>query len=244
MNGKAGPRERLRLVRELRVRIGRQVLELRGDAGVSRSALARCAGIHPSHLLRIEAGEASPSIDSLVAISACLGAEAGIRIFPTARPRVHDRFQAPMVEALLRSLGSTWRAKPEVTVVAARGVIDLVLARAVDRCTVACECHSELRRVELILRRQAEKADALGSQFAGGPPASSLLAIRSTETSRAIARTYEATLSAAFPARAADALAALTGNAPWPGPAVIWMDVEAGRARLLDGPPRGVRLGR
>ena len=244
MKPRAGPRERLRLVRQVRLRIGRQILELRVDAGVSRSALARCVGIDPSHILRIEAGDASPSLDSLIAISSCLGAEAGIRIFPTAGTRLHDRFQAPMVETLIRSLGPAWRATPEVPVTAARGVIDLVLTRAIDQCTVACECHSELRRIELILRRAAEKAGALGPQSVGGANASTLLAIRSTESTRAIARAYEATLAAAFPARSADAVAALTGTAPWPGAAIVWVVVEGGRGRLLDGPPRGVRLGR
>jgi hypothetical protein len=232
------------LLTELRLRIGRQIVELRTDAGVSRTALARCAGIDPSHLLRIEAGTVSPSFDALIGIATCLGADTGVRLFPVAQPRIHDRFQAPMVEALVRCLGPGWRGTPEVPVPAARGVIDLVLARSVDRCTVACECHSELRRLELILRRAAEKAVALGPQFAGGPPPSTLLAIRSTEATRAVARRYEATLAAAFPGRTAEAVAALTANAPWPGAAIVWLEVEAGRARLLDGPPRGVRLGR
>jgi len=244
MKATSGPRERARLARQLRVRIGRQILELRTEAGVSRAALARCAGIDPSHILRIEAGEGSPSLDSLVAICSCLGAEAGIRIFPTAGTRLHDRFQAPMVETLIRSLGPGWRATPEVPVPAARGVLDLVLTRAADTCTVACECHSELRRIDLILRRAAEKTGALGPQSVGGATASTLLALRSTESTRAIARAYEATLSAAFPARSADAVAALAGSAPWPGAAIVWIVVEGGRGRLLDGPPRGVRVGR
>src|SRR6476469_837979 len=158
MKATPGPRERLRLARQLRLLIGRQILELRTEAGVSLSALAECAGVERSHIWRIEAGMASPSVDSLVAISTCLGAEAALSLFPTAGPRLHDRFQAPMVETLIRSLGPGWRASPEVPVPAARGVLDLVLTRAADQSTVACECHSELRRLDLTLRRAAEKA--------------------------------------------------------------------------------------
>ena len=157
---------------------------------------------------------------------------------------MHDRFQAPMVESLIRSLGPSWVATPEVPVPSARGVIDLVLRRSKDRCAVAGEFHSELRRLELILRRAAEKAGALGPQYGDGAATSSLLVIRSTAANRAIARAYEATLAAAFPAKAADAVAALSGSAPWPGASVVWMVLDSGRARLLDGPPRGVRLGR
>jgi hypothetical protein len=149
-----------------------------------------------------------------------------------------------MIEALIRALAAGWRTAPEVPVPAARGVIDLLLTRQSDRTTVACECHSELRRLDLAIRRATEKAAALEARFEGGPPASSLLLLRSTESTRAIARAYESTLSAAYPARTGDAVAALTADAAWRGPAIVWTVVDGGRARLLDGPPRGVRLGR
>ena len=240
-----GQRVVARQTREIRRRIGLQIEELRSDAGVSQAALARCARIDRAHLLRIEAGEVGASVDVLTAIGACLGADLGVRYFPTAAPRLRDRFQAPMIEALLRICSAAWRAKPEVPVRAARGVIDLVLARALDRCTVACECHSELRRLEFVLRRAAEKQVALGPQVEGGLPASSLLLLRSTEATRAVARAYDRTLVSAFPGKAADAYRALTSdNAPWPGAAILWARVESGRATILDAPPRGIRLGR
>jgi transcriptional regulator with XRE-family HTH domain len=240
-----GSRELARREAELRRRIGRQVQELRSEAGVSQRQLARCAGVSAGYLWKIEAGEASASLQVLTAIGACLGADASVRFFPGAGPRLHDRFQAPMVEALLRIRHASWSAQPEVPVPAARGVIDLVLARAADRCTIACECHSELRRLELVLRRAAEKATALGPRFDDGAPTSTLLLLRSTESTRAIAKGYEATLTAAYPARAADAHAALTtANAAWSGAAILWARFERGRAQILDAPPRGVRVGR
>ncbi|MEO5885098.1 MAG: hypothetical protein ABIQ58_06245, partial [Candidatus Limnocylindrales bacterium] len=33
-------------------------------------------------------------------------------------------------------------------------------------------------------------------------------------------------------------------DAPWPGAGIVWMLVDKGKARLLDGPPRGVTLSR
>lgn len=214
------------------------------EAGISQRQLARCAGVAPSYLWRIEAGEAQPSLEVLTVLGACLGADLGVRYFPGSGPRLRDRFQAPIIEALLRVRHPSWNGSPEVPVPAARGVIDLVLARVGDHCTVACECHSELRRLELVIRRAAEKALALAPRFEGGPPASSLLLLRSTEATRAIARTFEATLSAAFPGRAADAYAALTSPAaPWPGNSILWARLDSGRAELLDRPPRGIRVG-
>jgi transcriptional regulator with XRE-family HTH domain len=248
MSGAAGirtsAREGERRRRELLVRIGRQVGELRTDASVSTGRLAACVGIHRAYLGRIERGVASPSLEGLGAIADCLGADLGVRLFPVAGPRLHDRFQAPMVEALIRELGPAWRRQPEVVVPAARGVIDLVLTRALDHLTVACECHSELRRLEAVLRRGAEKAEGLRGSIGEGQTLSRLLVLRSTRATREVAKAYEATLAAAYPARSADAFEALRGNAAWPGPAIVWANVERGRAEILDRPPRGVRLGR
>jgi transcriptional regulator with XRE-family HTH domain len=242
----SGPGSRLhaRRRRDLNERIGKQILGLREEAGVTQAELARCAGMAHSYLWKIEAGEAEPSTSVLLSIGSCLGADLSVRFFPGAGPRIHDRFQAPMVEALLRSLGSEWQGQPEVPVPAARGVLDLVLRRRDGGLVLACECHSELRRLELAIRRLAEKADALAGQLEGDLAVSRMLLIRSTAATRSIARAYEATLAAAFPARSAEAFAAITGGVPWPGPAILWVRLEAGRAEMLETPPRGVRLGR
>ena len=239
-----GARERARIVRSVRERIGRQIADARIDAGASSAGLARCAGMDRAHVGRIEAGTANPSIEALVALASCLGMEIGVRMFPVAGPRLHDRFQAPMVEALVRCLGTQWRPQPEVVVPAARGVIDLVVGRTLDRLAVACECHSELRRLEAVVRRLSEKEEALRVQLGATHTVSSMLLLRSTRATREVAAAYEATLMAAFPARTADVLAALRGTAAWPGRGIVWATVEGAKAEVLPGPPRGVRVGR
>jgi transcriptional regulator with XRE-family HTH domain len=231
----------LRLLNE---RIGRQAADLRTDAGVTQAELARCADIDPGHVWRIEAGRATPSLDALARIARCLGAETGVRLFPVAGPRLHDRFQAPMIESLFDVLGRAWVPRPEVPVPAARGVIDAVLHRRLDSLHVLCECHSELRRLELVVRRVAEKAEALRGQLDQPAVVSTMLLLRSTASTRAVMKTYESTFAAAFPARSADAIAALRGDAAWPGPAIVWVKVEGGRAQILEAPPRGIRVGR
>jgi DNA-binding XRE family transcriptional regulator len=238
-----GVSELLRRSSDLRRRIGSNMADQRLETGVTQRQLATCAGIDQGFLSRIEAGEAKASLDVLLAIATCLGSELGVRLFPTAGPRLHDRFQAPMIDALIRLVGPGWRTTPEVPVRAARGVVDLLLARRLDHLTVVCECHSELRRLELVMRRMAEKTGALQAEATAGAVSSTLL-LRSTRATREIAKAYEATLAAAFPARTADVLDALRGSAAWPGPGIVWATVEAGRAEILDAPPRGVRLGR
>jgi transcriptional regulator with XRE-family HTH domain len=73
---------------------------------------------------------------------------------------------------------------------------------------------------------------------------SRLLLLRSTRTNRHVVMEHADLLAVAYPASHADLLAALCGTAPWPGPGLVWCGVDAAGARILDRPPRGVRLGR
>ncbi len=240
--------------RDLRRAIGRQIVEARLDSGASQASVARSAGIDRAHLSRIEAGTARPSTLVLAHVAAALGAELSMRLFTGTGPRLVDRFQASMVEALLRGLDRRWAATPEVPVVApARGVVDVVLHDPRAGLLVACEVQSQIRRLEQQLRWIAEKELSLPSSeiarsvaaLTGAMPATSrLLVLRSTAANRDLARQFAATFAAAFPARAAEAVSALRGDAPWPGPAVVWIRVEGSDAVMLDGPPRGVTLGR
>lgn len=240
-----GLRELARRRRRVREHVGGQVLELRIEAGISQTTLAKAAGIDRAHLWRIERGLAQPSIDVLVAIAAALGADLGIRLFPGSGARIRDRLQAPIVEALIRELDPRWRPLPELAVPKARGFIDLAVGSRDRTQGVAIEVHSELRAIDTIQRRVFEKAAALADLGVVGPTVSPLLVIRSTAANRATVRGYEATLAASFPAPIDATLAALRGaSAQWPGAAILWASLEGGRGAILDRPPRGMELGR
>lgn len=239
-----GIRELERRRRRVREHAGAQVRELREESGISQEALAAAAGIDQGHLSRIERGLVQSSIDVLVAIAVALGADLGVRLFPGAGPRIRDRLQAPIVEALVRELHPRWRPMPELAVPKARGFIDLAIGLRDGMAGVACEVHTELRTIDTIQRRVVEKAAALGELGLVGPNVSPLLLIRSTAATRSIVRTYEATLAASFPAPIEATLEALRGSsAPWPGPGILWARLERGRAEILEHPPRGIQLG-
>jgi hypothetical protein len=68
--------------------------------------------------------------------------------------------------------------------------------------------------------------------------------LRNTMAVRDVVKAASHTLAAAYPARTADAVASLIGDAPWPGPVVVWANVDGGQARILDAPPRGIAVGR
>lgn len=242
-----------RSARDLRTRIGDELRRARLDAGLSIRSVAGAAGIDPSHLSLVERGRREASLAVLAATCDVLGLDPSVRMFPRTGPRIHDRIQAAIVEALLRRIHPGWKRLLEVPVWRpVRGVIDLVIARP-GEIAVAIEVHSQIRRLEQQVRWSQEKAEALRSAEAWplisqgliDLPVSRLLVLRSTRTNRELAIRYESTLRAVYPARTADAVAALADpGQPWPGNAVVWADVGSAGTRLLARPPRRVLLGR
>ena len=211
------------------------------DAGLSQRRLSIAAGLGPTAVRQVEGGAHEPSIGVLARISAALGGELAVRYYPGAGPRVRDHLQAAMVDALISVCHTRWTASLEVWVTTPiKGVIDLLLSDGGTR--VVCEAHSQLRRIEQQVRWLGAKATAV--EVPGSPPPSSLLVLRDCTSTRQVAIEYAALLASAFPARHADAVAALVGESPWPGPAIVWMRVVRGRAALRASPPRGVSVGR
>jgi transcriptional regulator with XRE-family HTH domain len=142
-------RETARRMRRLDLQLGEDIRRMRLEAGATLTELAKAVGVHRSHVARIEAGAARPSLEVLTAIGVALGADLSVRYFPGSGPRLHDRFQAAMIERILASLDRRWTAEVEVPVTQpARGVIDLVLTDRSSPLVVAAEAQSELRRLE------------------------------------------------------------------------------------------------
>jgi transcriptional regulator with XRE-family HTH domain len=232
-------------MRHSSLRIGEDIRGLRLDSGVTLRELGAATGLDPSHIARIEKARVQPSLEALTVISVALGADLGLRLFAGAGPRIHDRFQAPMLEALLRVLAARWVPRVEVvTPRPVRGVADLVLNDRESPTTVIGEAQSEFRSIEQQLRWIAEKAKAFEGATDSGRSVSRLLIVRSTESTRDVVRRYAAIFSAAYPARTADVVESLTNGQPWPGDGIVWMRLEGGVAELLSHPPRGVPVGR
>jgi transcriptional regulator with XRE-family HTH domain len=230
-------------------KIGQDILHLRTDAAATQGRVAALAGIDRSHVARIEAGTANASIETLIGLATALGADLSVRFYAGTGLRLTDRHQARMLEAILRRLSPVWRPHLEVPVFRpARGVVDVVFERPAERLLVVSEASSTIARLEQQIRWSAEKAASIGSSDLVRPgvetEVSKLLILRSTEATRSIARAFEAVLRAAYPASTRDAVGSLVNGTPWPGASIVWVRIEGERVELLDGPPRGVPLGR
>ncbi|MBI3748180.1 MAG: helix-turn-helix domain-containing protein [Chloroflexi bacterium] len=238
-------------MRALRRSIGMEIEHLRIDSGTTLARVASVAGLDRSFVGRVEAGVANPSLETLAALAVALGADLSLRFYPGSGPRLTDRHQSRMIEAVLRRLTPAWRPHVEVPVVRPfRGVVDVVLERPKverpnERLFVAAEAYSTIARLEQQIRWSADKAASLGSSRLVGPgvdwTTSRMLILRSTAANRELARSFEATLRAAYPAHTCDAVRALTAGDPWPGDAIVWVRIDGNRVEFLDTPGGPVR---
>lgn len=217
------------------------LLHLREDAGVTRASLARSARVDAAYLGRIEDGTERPSMDTYQRLANALGADLHTRIYPNTGPAIRDRHQARILEVTLRVVHPRWKPFVEVGVrQPVRGSIDVALHDPMDRVMVATEIESALHRLEQQVRWSMDKAAALPSwegwpHLGQEPRISRLLIVRRTRVTRGIVGEFERQLRTAYPAHPDDALAALSGTAPWPGPALVWALVDGRRTRLLSG---------
>ena len=212
---------------------------MREDSGLTRAALADAAGVDATYLTRLEDGLANPTFTTYARLSAALGADFGAHLYPNTGPAIRDRHQARILEWLLEQCHSRWSRYSEVAVRRpARGWIDLVPHDAAAACVLATEIQSSLGRLEQLIRWSGEKAASLPSwdrytQLGPVATTSSLLIVRSTRTTRAIGRQFARQLEIAYPAHPDDAIEAITGMRPWPGPALIWVDLRPDAIRFV-----------
>jgi len=237
--------------RDLRRSVGSQLLDLREARDLTQRAVCAEAELDRSWIARCEAGDGNLTLDALARIATVLGATASVRLNPATGPMLRDHLQLKLIEALLSILDRRWRARLEVPVYEpARGVIDLVLADTLGAQVVSGEAHSEIRRAERQLRWAAEKTDALPSAngwpwMPAKPTVSRLLLLRSTEATRSLVRSSLHMFTTAYLGRTAEAMEALgCAEGTFPEAAIVWVDVRGKATRVLDGPPRGIDVGR
>jgi transcriptional regulator with XRE-family HTH domain len=219
--------------------LGEDVRRLREDAGITRAALSEASGVDATFLALLEEGLENPSLFTYARLSTALGADLGAHLYPNTGPPIRDRHQARILEWLLGKLHPRWSPYGEVAVrTPARGWIDLVLHDRSAECLVATEIQSNLGQLEQVVRWSGEKRASLPSwdgysQLGPMSTTSSLLIVRATRTTREIGREFARQLEAAYPAHPEDAIASLSGARPWPGSALVWVDLRAGAVRFV-----------
>jgi transcriptional regulator with XRE-family HTH domain len=214
---------------------------IRLRTGVSQAAVARAIGVDRASICRIEAGDPTVSDRIRARAAAVLGADFRLGIYPDAAPLIHDAAHARIVEALVRMRHPSWRARVEAPVPGpGRRSTDLRLDRGLE--TVLFEVETHVHALEAIIRECHEKRSAVAADAASvatavtaadtdlvagassGRRVHAMLVLPRTRHHRALVMAHPGTITAAFPASAADARRALTSvDVPWPGDGILWL---------------------
>jgi transcriptional regulator with XRE-family HTH domain len=236
---------------ELRRRLARELVAARSSSGLSRRDLAAEAGVDRRWIAKAEMGTANLTLDAISALATVLGTEASIRLFEATGPRLRDHIQVRLLAALLGRVHPRWGRRLEVPVYRpSRGVVDLVLVERTAHQIIGTEAHSVIESAERQLRWAALKSDAVPSADgypwgAHNPTVGRLLVLRSTAEMRDTVNAASAVFNAAYPGETRRATETLAGpDGILEADTIVWVEVRGDASRLLDGPPRGVEVGR
>ncbi len=202
---------RKRLARELKRALGRDLTRIRLDAGASHGTIAALAGIDRSHYSHIEAGTANPTLETLAAIAVALGGgylrsglsrDGSSLDRPASGPHGRDSPSGALGGLAAACRGARLPTRPRCD-------------RRGPRSDDQMACWSRPRRILSSVDSsnrsdgrppKPPRLDPRIGRIGPMPDLSRLLILRSTASTREIARMFESTLRAAYPARTADAV--------------------------------------
>jgi transcriptional regulator with XRE-family HTH domain len=210
---------------------------------LTQEQLADAVGLHRGHLANIEAGRANISADLMETLAEALGQRLELVVHPPtfiADRRSHDTVHAWCSGYVARRmLSDGWRVAREVDAAMGqvRGWIDLLAFHPARRILLIIEIKTRLddlggleRQVGWYERRAAEVAARHG--WRARRVATWVVVLASDEIDR-IAATNREVLSQAFPGRAGEMLAVLTGADPTVGRSLAMVDPAGRRRRWL-----------
>lgn len=227
-----------RLGREMRARIGAEVQQLRERRVLTRSELAKRAGLGRMVEGRIERGVANPDLDALQRLALALG-----------RPLIvsfggRDPHELPadaghlaiqeLVLRLGRAGGHTGSFELATRPAEPWRSADVGLASDVQRRLIEVECWNTIgdigAAVRVSNRKRAELADLAVARWGPTGTAGLVWVVRATARNRPLVERYPEVFRRAFPGSSRRWIDAITrGTAPPDDPGLVWADVRGTR---------------
>ena len=194
--------------RVLKLELGEELRRARISAGLSQADVARAIGASYATVGRIERARLSDvGIVQLTRALAVVGLELSARAYPTGSP-LRDKAHADLLEKLRQLLHHLLRWRTEVPFPNPGDLRAWDALISGDRFRIGVEAETRPRDGQDLERRLALKKRDGGVDRL-------ILLLADTRSNRTFVREREASLTAAFPTRMRDALAALDrGQAP------------------------------
>jgi transcriptional regulator with XRE-family HTH domain len=184
------------------------------EIGLSQADVARAVRLSGSQVSRIERGLApTVSLATLGRIGAVVGIEVRLRAFPSGSP-LRDRAHLELLARLRRSVHPdlAWRTEVPLPIRGDRRAWDATIAAR--SWTVAVEAETRPTDVQALLRRLSLKRRDAGVDTV-------ILLLAATRHNRALIRSLDETLRAAFPVPGPAALERLAAGQGPGGSAII-----------------------
>lgn len=198
--------------------IGREILLTRTNAGLSRRAAARLAGVSPATLRSVELGEASVRIGTACRVAAAVGLKVWAKAFPVREPSLRDTGQLHLAELLRSICHAAYRVAFEVGM-SERRSIDVVVFGATE--IIAVEIYRMIVDLQAQYRSAAAKRDELAALHQR--PVRLVLVLEDTRRNRAALREHAGVLATLLPADSREVLRALRSGGPLHRDGILWL---------------------
>lgn len=203
----------IRQATDLRVVVGKELLDARRSSGLSQRHVARTARLSQSRVSRTERLEdPAPRIDELATHCAALGLRLVIKVYPEGSP-VRDAGHLRLLQALRAAIHGSYRWQSEVPVA---GPGDLRAWDAVldGPARIGVDAETRLHDVQQVQRRTELKRRDSGVPYV-------LLLVSSSHHNRRVLREHRAALASTFPYDTGQILRALRAGAAPPGNGIV-----------------------
>lgn len=206
------------MAREAMANIGREVLLARTNAGLSRRAAARLAGLSPATVRSVELGKGSVRIGTACRVATAVGLKVWAKAFPVRRPSLRDTGQLRLAERLRSMAHAGLRVALEVPMGGGRS-IDVVVYGPEE--IVAIEIYRLLADLQAQYRSAAGKREELAATHQR--PVRLVLVVEDTRHNRTVWREHASLAAAMLPAGSREVLRSIRSGAPLGRDGLLWL---------------------
>jgi transcriptional regulator with XRE-family HTH domain len=201
------------------LRIGEEVARAQSVQGFTDRQMGKSAGVAPSTVRRIRAGDGSVQVDTLCSVADAVGLDLVLKAFIGRQPSLRDSGQLAIAEVVAARARESWRPALEVAAGEHRRRVDLAFFGPEE--ILAMEIERLLVDFQLQFRSGLDKREVLARMHAR--PVRLVLVVEDTQRNRRVAREHADLIRQALPAGSREILASLRSGRPLGRDGLLWV---------------------
>lgn len=218
-NGRPLPRNAFRRAEFQAERTGAEIKGARAEHALTRTAVARQAGVSPDTERRVERGDPSVQLDTLCAVGSAVGLDVVIQVYSGHPPSLRDSGQLRHAEWMRELAHPAWRAEFEVAAGEHGEALDVGLFGPVE--IIDAEIDRLLLDFQRQYRRNKQKRDWLAARHER--PVRLVMVLEDTRRNRTAVGEHAAFIASVLPAGSREVLHALRTGEPLGRDGLLWV---------------------